>query len=372
MKIKPRTNRPVNLTALLEKFKEKYRNLYIFQFEDQVFIYRAIGRKEYKDLVLNKNLSDQEKEEVECSLCVLYPENYDFANCEEAGLPTLLSQEIEKHSYVSEEDRQKVLQYHKSEMFDLDNQINCIILAAFNNLSLDEVENWDVVTACKYFSRAEWILHNINGVPFKQKDPGSTFVSKKQGPPVTPSEEVVTKPKQKKEEQPKQEEKPQKESRLADKPSWIPDHPSVQKQGEVIKPEVKENPVTKNVVSGGMGSSPMTVKSGEEHGFALGALPIKSIEKVGEHKHQASAQELAALKARYPEIDWDNDLGKAGFSGFKQPDILDTAPALRSKGSGGKYLKEPPKYKTLAEIKAEKAAEKEAKKQEEEKNNNKK
>ena len=36
-------------------------------------------------------------------------------------------------------------------------------------ITLEEIENWDVATAAKYLSRAEWILHNINGVPFKDE-----------------------------------------------------------------------------------------------------------------------------------------------------------------------------------------------------------
>ena len=54
-------------------------------------------------------------------------------------------------------------------MLDTDNQINGIIIAAFPTLNLEEIENWDVATAAKYLSRAEWILHNINGVPFKEE-----------------------------------------------------------------------------------------------------------------------------------------------------------------------------------------------------------
>lgn len=179
MKLKQNVNNQVDLNEIIENLKLQYKNLYLFQFEDQVFIYRSIGRKEYKDIVLNENLTDQEKEEVECSLCTLWPKNFDFANCEEAGLPTQLADQIEKNSYLSEQNREKVLAYYRNEMFDLDNQINCMIIAAFPNLTLEEIENWDVATASKYLSRSEWILKNIKGVPFKQKSPESGYVSKK-------------------------------------------------------------------------------------------------------------------------------------------------------------------------------------------------
>lgn len=176
MLLKNNTNIQLDVSALLTEFKKNYRNVYIYQFDNKIFIYRAVGRKEYTNLILNQNLSDPEKEEVLCKICCLYPVNFDFENCEEAGIPTSLAKEIVKNSYLSKENREKVLQYHRSEMYDLDNQINCIIMSAFPNLSLDEIENWDVVTACKYYSRAEWILHNIKGVPLREKDVESDYV----------------------------------------------------------------------------------------------------------------------------------------------------------------------------------------------------
>lgn len=175
MKLSNANTIQLDISKLIEKFKEQYRNIYIYQFNEQVFIYRSVGRKEYTELALNDNISEQEKEEAICKTCILFPKNFDFENCEEAGLPTLLCEEIIKNSYLSKENRDKVLAYFRHEMYNLDNQINCIICAAFPNLNLEEVENFDVVTANKYLSRAEWILTNIGGVPLKEKDPQSDY-----------------------------------------------------------------------------------------------------------------------------------------------------------------------------------------------------
>jgi hypothetical protein len=188
MIIKQRNNQ-VDLSELINTFQEKYKNIYLFQFENRVFIYRSVGRKEFKDLLNNKSLDDQEREEKLCTLCTLYPEDFDFSNCDEAGLPTRLAEEIYNNSYLSKENRDKVLSYHRNEMYDLDNQINCIINAAFPQLELEEIENWDVVTACKYYSRAEWILHNISGIPFKQKDVNSDYGTNQ--PLINKTEEVL-------------------------------------------------------------------------------------------------------------------------------------------------------------------------------------
>lgn len=180
MKVKNANNFQLDVSKLLEKFKEQYKNIYIYQFEDQVFIYRAVGRKEYTDLALNENISQEDKEEEICRICTLFPKDFDFENCDEAGLPSKLCGEIIENSYLSKENRDKVLAYFRHEMYNLDNQINCMICAAFPNLKLEEVENFDVVTANKYFSRAEWILTNIGGVPLREKDPGSDYVYQKE------------------------------------------------------------------------------------------------------------------------------------------------------------------------------------------------
>lgn len=176
MKILNRNNKETDLTRIFLRLKRDYKTLYTYQFEDEVFIYRPIGRKEYKDLFLNDRLDDASKEEVLCSICVLYPQDYDFENCDEAGLPTALASEIIKNSYLSEERRERVLNYFRQDMYDLDNQMTCIILEAFPNLDMETVENWDIETTCKYYSRAEWTLHNLHGLQFKEKDPNANYM----------------------------------------------------------------------------------------------------------------------------------------------------------------------------------------------------
>ena len=51
-------------------------------------------------------------------------------------------------------------------MYDLDNQITCMINEAFPNIDIEEIENWDVEKTMKYFTRAEWKLHNLRGISF--------------------------------------------------------------------------------------------------------------------------------------------------------------------------------------------------------------
>jgi hypothetical protein len=165
----------IDIGQLILRLQQQYNSVYTYQFDDQVFIYRPVGRKEYKRLYLSDQWDDISKEEMLCTMCTLYPENYDFENCEEAGLPSALADQIIKNSYLSTERREKVLEYFRQEMYDLDNQMTCIIMEAFPDLEIESVENWDIETTCKYYSRAEWILHNLRGVPIREKKPEETF-----------------------------------------------------------------------------------------------------------------------------------------------------------------------------------------------------
>ena len=141
------------------------------QFGDSgIFIYRSLGRKEYRTIVSSEAISDCDKEEVICETCTLYPENYDFSDCEEAGLPTALAKRILEQSLLTDAMSLTNLIYHyRNEMnTDYNRQVSCVIHEAFPEFKLDGddgIENWDVMKTAEYMARAEFILHSLRGVP---------------------------------------------------------------------------------------------------------------------------------------------------------------------------------------------------------------
>ena len=84
----------------VENWKQKYNSIYSTHFDDQSFVFRTIGRTEYKTLIngiegSTNNLS-WHREEALCDKCVLWPENYesdDMGNGT-AGTPTVLAEYI--------------------------------------------------------------------------------------------------------------------------------------------------------------------------------------------------------------------------------------------------------------------------------------
>ena len=156
----------VDLSELLHSFSEKYRNIFFHQIGQEVFIFKTLGRKDYHDLMRNEEIDNMLKEDVICKSCVLWPENYDFDSCS-AGVPTELCKVILKNSFLdSEASKDYLLQAYREEMYDIQNQVNCLINEAFPEFGFEEIENWDMEQTMKYLSRAEWKLVNLRGLDY--------------------------------------------------------------------------------------------------------------------------------------------------------------------------------------------------------------
>lgn len=156
----------VDIGKLYSEYSKDYRNLFVFNILDHLFLCRPLSRLEYKEILKQENLNKADKEEVICSLCTVWPEDFDFPNCEIAGIPTALSVEIIERSGVnSTEIYHNIINHFREEISsDLDAQIACVINEAFPNLDIEEIESWDIEKTAKYLSRAEYILTTFRGV----------------------------------------------------------------------------------------------------------------------------------------------------------------------------------------------------------------
>lgn len=278
MRIVDYQKKPIDLTELLIKFREKYRNVYMYQIGDDVFFYRPLSRAEYKTLFESGTVTDLDREDLIVSTCLLYPENFDMNNCA-AGLITELAEQIMKNSFLTADAQTRILSYYRKDMADVDNQITCIIHEAFPTIDIEDMENWGVEQTLKYFSRAEWILHNIRGVPFQQGDKAhNAFINK-------PEPELP---------------KPPLEYNLPKR--------------EPIQPETKDEPEGK------------TIEEPKPNGRKK-----KRRNHRGGKKEKLTPEKLAELKRKYPTIDWEHDDGNIGVEGLtSQPDVdTSLAPALR-------------------------------------------
>jgi len=262
-----------DLTEVFLTLKKQYKNIYIHQIEDQIFIYRPLGRAEFKQLVRDDNFSDLEKEEIVCQACVLWPEDYDYENCE-AGIPTTLAAAIIKNSFLGDLQSQvNIIKYHRQEMFDFDNQITCIINEAFPQYDIEEIEQWDLIKTAKYLSRAEWKLQNLRGLNMEAY----------YDPIEKAAEQMIQK--QQSEEN--------------------------QQDNQVYTEEIEdESPIKQG-----------KIETIEER--------MARLNKKGGVKKKLTPEELEELRRKYPEMKWGNNvLEETTIESFK--DSVDvTSPALR-------------------------------------------
>lgn len=158
-----------DLFNIILEFQKQYRTVYWVFLDGQMYVYKPIGRKDYKEVCSNENLDNLDKEDELIRRSLLYPENLDPDNLI-AGVAKNLFNEILKNSFLENtEIRTNVLNYFRSEMYDMQNQITCLINEAFPNYDIEEIENWGIERTAKYLSRAEWKLQNLRGMVFNEQ-----------------------------------------------------------------------------------------------------------------------------------------------------------------------------------------------------------
>ncbi len=158
----------IDVKELYFKYCDEYSSVFIEEIDDDgVFIFHSLGRADYRALVEDNNTSLADKEEIICESCVLYPENFDFENCDNAGLPSRLAKSIlEKSLLTNPNSLQDTLHYFRDKLqSSINEQISCAIHEAFPEFEIEEIENWDIAKTCEYMAKAEFILHNLRGVP---------------------------------------------------------------------------------------------------------------------------------------------------------------------------------------------------------------
>lgn len=158
----------IDVVKKVKELEEQHRAIYWTHIENELYVYKPIGRRDYKN-ILTQDISNEDKKDKIIQACVLYPEDFDIDEMV-AGMINILFDKIIDISYLdSEETREGVLNYYRQEMHQLDNQITCIINEAFPHFDIEDIENWDVEQTAKYLSRAEWKLQNFRNFTFNEE-----------------------------------------------------------------------------------------------------------------------------------------------------------------------------------------------------------
>ena len=161
----------IDIIQLIEKLKETNKTIFWTHINNQIFIYKPLGRKDHKEIAEDEDMDNISKEDEVVKKCLLYPtpSEFDLDNTE-AGVIAKLFKTMIDNSYMTDlETRSAVMDYFRSEMFDFQEQVTCIINEAFPQFDIEDIENWGIERTAKYLSRAEWKLQNFRGATFNHE-----------------------------------------------------------------------------------------------------------------------------------------------------------------------------------------------------------
>ena len=153
----------------INNLKEKYGDIYYVSMLGYEFVWRLLSRKEFQwiDSIPEEEMSEEEKEDMVCEMCILYPTSFTFDD-KPAGIVTTLATFIISESGFYPEEANQMLEQHRHEMNNIEFQMEAIVIMAFPTLKIEDIEQWPTSKLLKYFTRAEWILTNLQGVPVSE------------------------------------------------------------------------------------------------------------------------------------------------------------------------------------------------------------
>lgn len=172
-----------NLQQFIAQAKIAFGEVYSAEVEDDVYIFRILTRREYRE-ILAVAQTESMVEEIVCQVAVLYPEGIDFANGA-AGLPSLLAPHILQESGFGGADKSRMyLDKYRMEMTRFEAQAEVAIQAAFPHTTDEEMQDWTVNEFMRKLARAEWLLQNVHGYPvsFQEQEAPEEEVEEQEPP----------------------------------------------------------------------------------------------------------------------------------------------------------------------------------------------
>ena len=128
----------------LEYYKEQYNGhkLIYVRFSNEDFVFRTLTIKEYE--MISKIYSEEFKKETAiCNMACIYPEGYEFSECEFGVLPSVISGYIKKISdFDNVEDIFNEYDEAKASYNNLFQQCMDLIKSFIKDYTYEEMEDW--------------------------------------------------------------------------------------------------------------------------------------------------------------------------------------------------------------------------------------
>lgn len=169
MKVTKSVDKEINIINIIDELEKKHGTIYWEIIENIIYVYKPCGRRDFNEIISNDELDSESKEDEFIKKTLLYPVPDEvFFGKIKAGIFKRLLAEIMKSSHLREEDmilRVQITNSFRSEMFDMQQQVTCIIHEAFPEYDIEDVENWGIEKTAKFLTRSEWILQNLRSLP---------------------------------------------------------------------------------------------------------------------------------------------------------------------------------------------------------------
>lgn len=167
MRVSKSVQEEINIIEVIEKLEEKHGTIYWETIDGNTYVFKPCGRKDFNE-IMDADYDIVEKEDEFIRKTLLFPEpTYEFTASLKAGVFKRLLDNIMEASHLREEDlklRVQITNSFRAEMFDMQNQVTCIIHEAFSEYDIEDIENWGIEKTAKFLTRSEWILTNLRGM----------------------------------------------------------------------------------------------------------------------------------------------------------------------------------------------------------------
>lgn len=150
------------MQEIIRELKRKYKQVYATIIGEDLYIWRLLGRKEYRE-ILEQAIDEHDLEERIAQAAVVWPEGIDFRQWK-AGAPGILAAEIKEASGFGSPDRiYQAMEIYREQMKQFEFQAEAAIAAAFPQITFEQMENWNVDELLWHTVRAEWVIQRIHG-----------------------------------------------------------------------------------------------------------------------------------------------------------------------------------------------------------------
>ena len=103
----------VDIIDLIEQLKEKHRTVYWIHIDGQIYIYKPLGRKDYKDISEDESITTMDKEDEVMKRTSLFPDpkTYDLDNMPAGSVNKLFTTIMENSFLADLESRTAIMSY---------------------------------------------------------------------------------------------------------------------------------------------------------------------------------------------------------------------------------------------------------------------